>query len=507
MKKLALLIWFFGVSVALAHPMGNFSINHYSAISISQKEVDVHYIIDLAEIPTFQEMPNLDRDGNQDISDKEGQDFSRQKAVEFVKLLSLDQNGQKLELRVKDSALAVLPGAGGLPTLLVKADYYAMLNTPADGASIVSYHDHNFAERIGWKEIVLHKNGDVQILQSSVSTKDRSHQLTEYPQDPTISPPQELTARIRFELPVQAKPSEPKPVASRIQAPKLVQASPAVAAQPKKPTVPNKREDSFTRLISTHELNLQIILFSLVIAFGLGAMHALSPGHGKTIVAGYLIGARGTGKHAVFLGATVTLTHTIGVFALGLITLYFSRYILPERLYPWVGVFSGVSIVLIGAALFRKRLALLQPKHHHHHYDHDHEHEHHHHDHDHDHGHEHGTHGHSHLPVDPQSGSITWKSLLTVGISGGALPCPSALVVLLSAISLHRIGFGLLLIVAFSLGLALVLTSIGLLLVYAANLTRRVDFSGSFLRRMPLVSSLIIAILGFAIAIQSLMQI
>ena len=505
MKKLALLIWFLAASVALAHPMGNFSINHYSAISISQKEVDIHYIIDLAEIPTFQEMPNLDRDGNQDISDKEGKDFSRQKAIEFVKLLSLDQNGQELELRLKDSALTVLRGAGGLPTLLVKVDYYALLNAPADGAPVVSYRDNNFAERIGWKEIVLHKISDVRVLQSSVTTKDRSKQLTEYPQDPTISPPQELTARIRFAFPVQAQQPEPKPVAPSVQALNIVRTPPIVSV-PKKPAMPNKREDGFTRLIGTHELNLQIILFSLVIAFGLGAMHALSPGHGKTIVAGYLIGARGTGKHAVFLGATVTLTHTIGVFALGLITLYFSKYILPERLYPWVGVFSGVSIVLIGAALFRKRLALLKPKHHHQHHEHEHEHEHHHHS-VYDHDHDHGTHGHSHLPVDAQTGSITWKSLLTVGISGGALPCPSALVVLLSAISLHRIGFGLLLIVAFSLGLALVLTSIGLLLVYAANLTRKVDFSGAFLRRMPLVSSLIIAILGFAIAIQSLMQI
>jgi len=505
MKKLALLLWLVAGPVVLAHPMGNFSINHYSAISISQKEVNVYYIIDLAEIPTFQEMPNLDRDGNQDISEKEGQDFSRQKAIEFVKQLSLEQNGQRLELKLKDNTLTVLPGAGGLPTLLVKANYYALVNGQVDAASAISYRDDNFPERIGWKEIVLRRNPDVRILQSSVSSKDRSKQLTEYPQDPTLSPPQELTARIKFSIPVQVQPSESKPVASAVQAQRVIQASPA-PAQPMKPAIPNKREDSFTRLISTHELNFQIILFSLVIAFGLGAMHALSPGHGKTIVAGYLIGARGTGKHAVFLGATVTLTHTIGVFALGLITLYFSRYILPERLYPWVGVFSGVSIVLIGATLFRKRLALLKPKQHHHHHDHEHEHEHHHH-HDHDHGHDHGAHGQSHLPVDPQTGSITWKSLLTVGISGGALPCPSALVVLLSAISLHRIGFGLLLIVAFSLGLALVLTSIGLLLVYAANLTRKVDFSGTFLRRMPLVSSLIIAILGFAIAIQSLLQI
>src|SRR5262249_20379468 len=342
MKKLAILIWLFAASLVMAHPMGNFSINHYSAISIFQKEVVVHYFIDLAEIPTFQEMPNLDRDGNQEISDQEGQDFSREKAIEFVKHLSLDQDGQRLQLKLKSSALTVLPGAGGLPTLLVKADYFALLSTPVEAASVVSYRDDNFAERIGWKEIVLHKMPEVRILQSSVSTKDRSKQLTEYPQDPTISPPQELAAKIRFAFPAQVQPSAPKPVASPIPAQKVVQV-PAMAPQPK-PAVPNKREDSFTRLISTHELNFQIILFSLVIAFGLGAMHALSPGHGKTIVAGYLIGARGTGKHAVFLGATVTLTHTIGVFALGLITLYFSKYVLPERLYPWVGVFSGVSI-------------------------------------------------------------------------------------------------------------------------------------------------------------------
>src|SRR5262249_22921893 len=139
-----------------------------------------------------------------------------------------------------------------------------------------------------------------------------------------------------------------------------------------------------------------------------------------------------------------------------------------------------------------------------HHHHHDHEHAHHHHDHDH--GHDHGAHGHSHVPVDPQSGSISWKSLLTIGISGGALPCPSALVVLLSAISLHRIGFGLLLIVAFSLGLAIVLTTIGVLMVYAAAWTQKFRTGGMLLSRLPLASSLIIALFGFVIAIQALHQ-
>jgi ABC-type nickel/cobalt efflux system permease component RcnA len=174
--------------------------------------------------------------------------------------------------------------------------------------------------------------------------------------------------------------------------------------------------------------------------------------------------------------------------------------------------------------LFRKRFNLLRKKesnlaqnqlHNHHHHSHSDEHSHshdHHHDHDHGHSHHHPDHDHghphdhSHLPVD-KTGSITWKSLLTVGISGGALPCPSALVVLLSAISLHRIGFGLLLIVSFSLGLALVLTSIGVLFVYASGWTQRFRFSGQLLYRMPLVSSLVISILGFAIAIQALLRV
>jgi ABC-type nickel/cobalt efflux system permease component RcnA len=216
----------------------------------------------------------------------------------------------------------------------------------------------------------------------------------------------------------------------------------------------------------------------------------------------------------LFLGAVVTLTHTIGVFALGLITLFGSKYILPDTLYPWLGFLSGLSIVVIGSRLFYKRLKMMKGNgtaHHHHHHDHDHAHDHHghHHHDDHDH-HEHDhhpDHRHSHLPVDPETGKITWKSLLSVGISGGALPCPSALVVLLSAISLHRVGFGLILIIAFSLGLAAVLTSIGLLLLYASKWSQKFQPRSSIRYALPVVSSLVITVLGCIIAVQSILQI
>ena len=268
---------------------------------------------------------------------------------------------------------------------------------------------------------------------------------------------------------------------------------------------------SFTELLSKKDITFEIIVFSLIVAFGFGAFHALSPGHGKTIVAAYLVGSRGTAGHALFLGVIVTLTHTIGVFALGLVTLYASRYILPEKLYPWLGFISGLTIVVIGIVLFQKRYLALQrggfEEHDHgHSHTHSHGHDHHHHHHD----NEHEQHHHRHqIPVVstvelPER--VTLGNLFALGVSGGIVPCPEALIVLLSAISLHRIGFGLLLIVAFSIGLAIVLVGIGMMIVYARRFLERFSGDGKIIQGLPLVSSVIISILGFAIAIQSLVS-
>jgi nickel/cobalt transporter (NicO) family protein len=200
----------------------------------------------------------------------------------------------------------------------------------------------------------------------------------------------------------------------------------------------------------------------MVVAFGLGAIHALSPGHGKTIVAAYLVGARGTAKHAAFLGAMVTFTHTISVFFLGFVTLFLSRYVLPEKIYPVLGAVSGLSIVWIGAMLFFRRMRSARggPTHGRHH----------HHDHSHQHGsftHDHGDgHVHSHVP----EGDITLSSLVALGASGGLVPCPSALVLLLSSVALGRVALGLTLLVAFSAGLAVVLMGIGMAVLFAKHL-------------------------------------
>jgi nickel/cobalt transporter (NicO) family protein len=260
------------------------------------------------------------------------------------------------------------------------------------------------------------------------------------------------------------------------------------------------KNDFLSRLLHRRELPWNMVLAALAVAFALGGAHALTPGHGKTIVAAYLVGSRGTLKHAAFLGAMVTLTHTISVFALGLATLFLFRVIVPERITEILGVISGLSIAIIGAWMLRSRIrgARGHAGHSHPHpHPHSHDHAHdcdHTHDHDHHHHHHHGPGGHSHLP----EGDISWRSLVALAISGGLVPCESALVLLLSSISIGRAGLGLLLLLSFSLGLAGVLMGIGVMVLYAKRLLpqRARIGGGPFMRWAPVASAVLVLVLG-----------
>ena len=267
--------------------------------------------------------------------------------------------------------------------------------------------------------------------------------------------------------------------------------------------------DYLAQLLHQPQLSAGWLLAGIAVAFWLGAMHALEPGHGKTIVAAYLVGSRGNMKHAALLGATVTFTHTISVFLLGIGTLLLSSYIVPEKIIPVLGVVSGISIVLIGGWLFYQRWrAFLHARahalgHHHHHHD-DHNHDHHHHDHVHAHSHTHSHDGHTHSHV-PQ-GDITLGSLLALGASGGLVPCPAAMVLLLSAIAIGRVGLGLVLLVAFSLGLAGVLMAIGMLVIHAKNWLPEAAKTGQhpLLRFAPVASAFVILCVGVLMTAASL---
>jgi ABC-type nickel/cobalt efflux system permease component RcnA len=275
--------------------------------------------------------------------------------------------------------------------------------------------------------------------------------------------------------------------------------------------------DRLTELISVSHLTPGVVLLGLLFAMMLGAVHALSPGHGKAVVGAYLVGSRGTARHAAFLGLTVTITHTAGVFGLGLVTLLASQYIVPERLFPFLGLLSGGAVVVIGSSLLIRRLraSLGHYSHNafHTHDGHTHAHGFYSHSHDHDHAandptkpHSHGGLMHSHLPPGVDGSPVTWKSLLALGISGGILPCPSALVVLLAAISLHRVGYGLLLVLAFSIGLASVLTTVGLVFVYAKRLLRSSGALGRLSKVLPVGSAFVITCAGVLICHEALTQ-
>lgn len=508
MKKLRIVLVLFALVLlanlfapaAMAHPLGNFTINHYAGLHITPEAVSIDYVLDMAEIPAFQAIVAFDANGNGLPDPSEAAAYHPVQCDMVRAGLAVAVNGRPATLTVAASNVAFPPGAGDLPTLRLTCTLQAAIDGLGQNAQ-VSFENNVYPERLGWREIVVSSEdvnlgGDLAAMQHSLTAR-----LTDYPDDLLASPLDQRS--VTFSL----NDRRPSTIDQGIDQ------NAAVSGQPSAVSQAGARDDAFTELISLQRLTPLTILLALGVAFVWGAAHALTPGHGKTIVAAYLVGSRGTVKHAAFLGLATTITHTAGVFVLGFLTLFASRFILPEQLYPWLGVASGALVVWIGFSLFRGRLpGLMQNSQHHH----DH---HHHHDHTraHDHHHHHGRgHTRGHLPPDVGDGQITWRSLLALGVSGGLIPCPSALVVMLSAIALGRIGFGLVLIVAFSLGLAGVLTVIGIVWVQARRLVERTPERALFLNRipgrafalraLPAASALIITVIGLGITYQALLQ-
>jgi ABC-type nickel/cobalt efflux system permease component RcnA len=439
-KRLALLA---GLLAALtvpagaqAHPLGNFTVNRYSAVEASGDRVYVKYVLDLAEIPAYQEGDRVRRTG-----------FAR----EIARGLELDIDGRPAVLRVLTSRVNSRPGAGGLATLR----FEAILGADRTGSTL-RFRDTNYAGRIGWRELVVRSERGARIVSSNAPATSISDELRAYPKDLLSEP-----------LDISVAEAELRPASLPGRAPELADAAPATR---------QAESDGFAGLIAQEDLGVGVILVSLGLAFFWGAAHALSPGHGKAIVTAYLVGQRGAPRHAAALGLIVTATHTVGVFALGLVTLALSQFIVPEQLYPWIGLVSGLLVIGVGASVLLSRVRHRRA---------------------HRHGHDHHHHHHG-------GEELGWRSLTAVGISGGLLPCPSALVVLLAAISLHRVALGLLLIVAFSAGLAISIAGIGLAAILAKRTFGRFDFQGRVVGLLPAISALVIVIAGAAMTVRAL---
>ncbi len=459
-------------AVAQAHPLGNFTVNRYSLVVVGKGSVKVTFVLDEAEIPTFQALGGRP-------TPQAARAWAEAHVATFADKLHLTVDGRAVPL-VPDTSHVIATlrkGQGGLDCMRVTVPLSAALT--GAGPFTATFEDDTFGDRVGWKEIVMRAAPGAVLTRSSAATHDVSDMLRHYPTG-MLSTPLDVTSA-SFGYRYGSGPSV------SVGAPQG-QGGESVAIS----------GGAFTDLVTHRDLGLGFVLVALLIAMFWGAVHALSPGHGKSIVAAYLVGSRGTARHAAFLGLTVTVTHTASIFALGIVTLYLSDYILPETLYPWLSVISGLVVVGMGGSILVRRARRLRAaQQHHHHHEHHHDHGH---DHDHDHLHHHGPGGHTHEPPV----AITVRSMLALGISGGILPCPSALVVMLGAIAVHRVAFGLVLVVAFSFGLAATLTGVGMLVVYARRLVDRVPSSGRLVQAAPTFSAAVITILGVGLTVQAL---
>jgi nickel/cobalt transporter (NicO) family protein len=415
-----LLFMALATGTADAHPLGNFTINHLSRVSIGAQRIDVSYTLDQAEIPTFQERGLAP------------QAVLARKVAEARRGLRLTVDGRASTLSLQPGAKISFPqGQGGLKTTRVE------LRFTAGTGRRVQFDDQTFPGRVGWKSVVVAPGSGTDV-HSSVPATDPTSDLRHYPTDLLKSPLDQRSASFTA-----------RPGGGRVTAPDGVHSSGGDGS---------RSGDGFAQVFSDAASGRGVLILLLLAAFAWGALHALSPGHGKSMVAAYLVGTRGTARHALALGATVTIAHTAGVFALGVVTLALSQYVLPEDLYPWLTLASGLLVVGVGLTVLRSRL---KKRHHHHHHHHD----------------------------------VSTRSLIAMGASAGLLPCPSALVVLLAALSQHQVALGLVLIAAFSLGLAATISGVGLAVVYARTLLSRFDLSKRA-SALPAVSALVIVVVG-----------
>jgi ABC-type nickel/cobalt efflux system permease component RcnA len=454
---------------ALAHPIGNFTINHLSELRVRGGAIGVTYVLDMAEIPTYSVMREADSGGRMNAAQL--QRWASTEAATLAPSLGLSAGNRSIALALDGAAAHTRPGAGGLPILYLVARYHGYV--PA-GSTALIYRDGTFAGRLGWKDVIVEP------------ATEPTHELTAYP-SALLGSPRSTTA-----VDIALAPS------GAVAAVKADATQDATAAQGAAPSA--VRSNTLSDMLARGAGNPFYVALVFLTAIALGALHALEPGHGKTLLAISLVGARATVKQATILASSLTVAHTIGVLALGLAISIFKSYFVPEAIYPWITLLSGIVIAIVGARALQRQVALRQPFAHAHAHAHDalhrhaHEHEHHPHSHPHPHPHAHDDAAHAHGI--PGNAPLRFGATVWAAMSGGVAPCPAALVVLLAAIALNQVAYGIFVIVAFSFGLAATLTALGIVVVRGAGwLQRRPQFD-AFVTYGPLVSPAIIATIG-----------
>ena len=514
-------------ALAAAHPLGNFTVNHYAGIRVEPGRVLLDVVIDRAEIPTFQARLDFDTDMDGEVSDAEA-DAGRVTACQTLAgSLALAVNGTALTPTLVDAALTFPAGVGGLSTMRLVCGYSAAMADGVETGTLVSFTDRSEPDRVGWREIVVSGSG-VSLAPSDpkaspLRTASTSRRLTAYPTNLLSQGLHDLTVSMTATLGGSTLPPFSIPDAQLVpgaigfdagQAPApgstapagAVPTSPAPDAVAVSTGVPGGvAAADLPAIFRTVDLSPWVVLVALLTAAALGAAHALTPGHGKTLMAAYLVGTRGTPLHAAGLGLSVTVSHTLGILALAAVIVGAEGVLSPDVVVRAAPVVAAIGIVVVGGWMLANEARRRRRAHAHAH------------DHNHDqgHGHEHDpvdpigvhTHGgaaHTHLP--PTGSTITWRGLFALGLAGGLIPSTSALLILLGSIAAGRPAFGFVLVVAFGLGMAVVMSGIGLALVLARGRLDRFDGStilGRLSGYVPLAAACIVLALGLYLTVQA----
>ncbi|MFJ3802282.1 nickel transporter [Streptomyces sp. NPDC090088] len=529
-------------AAASAHPLGNFTVNRYDGLVAAPGQLRVDHVEDLAEIPATQAKPDLKRLGTAR--------WAERRCATAAGGSKLTVDGTATPLTVTASHAELRPGQAGLNTLRVECRFTAPF--PRSTAATLTFHSEGTTTGPGWREITA--RGDrMTLTRTDVPKTSVSHELTSYPKDLLSSPADVTTAA------VHVRPGGPALTAER-------QDTPGAAILPRGI---DRWTQALTDLVARNHLTFGFATLALLIAIALGAMHALAPGHGKTLMAATAAarGGRARLRDVLPLAASVTVTHTLGVVALGILVTAGSAA--TPSVIAWLGIASGLMVLAAGVNLTRRawQNRIPQQAHHHgHDHAHDHDHDHaetedrqlalvgtahphghghahsaeHNHDHGHDHGHTHDhgdghghthdhghdhdhdhdhTHDHDHGHTHSHGGfththstAPTLRGTILLGFAGGLVPSPSAIVVLVGAAALGQAWFGLLLVVAYGVGLALTLTAAGFAVVkLGTGMTRVMDKrprwtahpTAALVRRtVPLASALVVVALGAGLVLK-----
>ena len=458
-------------TAASAHPLGNFTVNHYDGLVVGPHAVHDHAVVDTAEIPTQQARRSVDRDGDGVVTAGERTAYAAGACRSVGRDLRLSVAGRPASFAVTAASYTYLPGAAGLQTARLDCSLDAAVDIGR--RSVLEFADRYAAGRIGWREITASGTG-THLVEAPVPATSVSAELRHYPND-LLSSPLDVRGATLTVVPGAGASTVAADIA------KIPGAGPVAR-------VVDRLNRFFSDLAGARHLGVGVALLALLVSLLLGASHAALPGHGKTVMAAYLAGKRGTVRDAVVVGATVTVTHTAGVLGLGL-GLTLSATLAGERVTDDLGVVSGVLVALVGVGLLWQALRVRRG---------------HDHDHNHDHAHDHG-HGHDHHHPHRRHRRL---GLVGMGVAGGLVPSPSAVVVLLGAIALGRTWFGVLLVLGYGLGMAATLTAAGLLLVRLSSgrAGRRIAglASGRLRTATPAVTAGLVTVVGLGLAARSL---